>query len=369
MNNSRAAHEAFLKAQYHEKKHDHHRDMATHLRDHGTGDLPKHHDTAADYHFEAAHHYRKAHVLYTKKIRDSANSHMESGAHWENKAKDHKFRHNIHESKIDEAKDDELAKKHQNLEPGRHVKYGAHTVMVVHHHSNGIHSTVLSGGRHMSVERKHLKPLEENINEALVARVAGVAAKLAVGHQFGDVAQMSAEYAVNRGEQIIRDKLSSIKKGAKKLIGNRKEHVAEMVGSVERESNQEYGRSDGTQAGPDPRVQRELKNHGILYRAAQMKAGAESKKKPVKEETIDEINGKGSIDAIGKHHSARMNKSNPDSAYHVIMRNRASRLKNMRDHTGPNVPATQSSPGRKQMLKYAGEDSREAKRLKPTDAK
>lgn len=47
--------------------------------------------------------------------------------------------------------------------------------------------------------------------------------------------------------------------------------LSEMVGhigKIERESNKKHGRSDGTQAGPDPEVQRELKNQGILHRIA-----------------------------------------------------------------------------------------------------
>lgn len=53
----------------------------------------------------------------------------------------------------------------------------------------------------------------------------------------------------------------------------------EMVGSVERESNQKLNTGAmGKMAGPDPAVQRELKNHGVLYRAAKMKSALERKK-------------------------------------------------------------------------------------------
>lgn len=79
---------------------------------------------------------------------------------------------------------------------------------------------------------------------------------------------------------------------------------------------------------------------------------------------LDELTGKGDIDTIGKYHSQRMVKGMPNSKYHVVMRNRAARLRSLRDHSGPNPDATKISRGRKQMLKYAGEDSRLAKKLK-----
>ncbi len=217
------------------------------------------------------------------------------------------------------------------------------------------------------------------------------------------------------------------------------EFVNEMrvVGSVERESNQKNHRTDGVQNGPDPAVQRELKNHGILYRTAQMRAGLEKKSKrqhesldehrlakavgfaakiacgdkrlglhqfadaaqsgaeyavhrseemiksrmksiragarklvsggprhATNEDTINELHGKGSIGDIGKHHSARMTNGAPNSKYHAIMRNRASRLRDMNKGEA-GMYGKQPSSTRKERLKNAAKDSKEAKALAP----
>jgi hypothetical protein len=40
------------------------------------------------------------------------------------------------------------------------------------------------------------------------------------------------------------------------------------MGSIEMRSNREHLRADGHQSGPDPEVQRELRNQGVLHRAA-----------------------------------------------------------------------------------------------------
>jgi hypothetical protein len=81
-------------------------------------------------------------------------------------------------------------------------------------------------------------------------------------------------------------------------------------------------------------------------------------------EWLEEMYTKRDIDAIGKHHADRAVKSNPDSKYHTVMRNRAARLRSLRDKSGPNAPQTKFKAGRQQMLKFAGEDSKTAKRLK-----
>lgn len=62
-----------------------------------------------------------------------------------------------------------------------------------------------------------------DLDEALLAKVAGHAAKLAVSHrhiglhQFGDAAQAGAEYAVHRGEELLKKKARQIAKGARKV--------------------------------------------------------------------------------------------------------------------------------------------------------
>ena len=49
-----------------------------------------------------------------------------------------------------------------------------------------------------------------------------------------------------------------------------KHGLYEDISPIERESNKRLHRTDGTQAGPDPAVQREIKNQGILQRATAM---------------------------------------------------------------------------------------------------
>jgi hypothetical protein len=80
---------------------------------------------------------------------------------------------------------------------------------------------------------------------------------------------------------------------------------------------------------------------------------------------VSEMYTKKDIDTIGKHHADRAVKGSPDAKYHTVMRNRAARLRSLRDHNGPNPAATKTSAGRKTMLGYAGEDSKAAKALKP----
>lgn len=81
-------------------------------------------------------------------------------------------------------------------------------------------------------------------------------------------------------------------------------------------------------------------------------------------EWLDEMYTKKDIDIIGKHHADRAVKGQPNSKYHTVMRNRAARLRSLRDKSGPNAPQTKFKAGRQQMLKYAGEDSKQAKRIK-----
>jgi hypothetical protein len=88
------------------------------------------------------------------------------------------------------------------------------------------------------------------------------------------------------------------------------------------------------------------------------------KKEELEEEEVIEATRKDQIDAIGKYHSERMTKGQPDAKYHAVQRNRASRIKNMIKGTGPNPAVTQSKEGRKTLLKYAADDSKLAKSLK-----
>ena len=92
--------------------------------------------------------------------------------------------------------------------------------------------------------------------------------------------------------------------------------------------------------------------------------GQRGVKKPLKEEEINELSGKGSIDQLGKYHADRAIKSNPDAKYHTIQRNRAARLRSLRDHSGPNPAATKHTAGRKTMLSFAAQDSKTAKALR-----
>lgn len=84
-------------------------------------------------------------------------------------------------------------------------------------------------------------------------------------------------------------------------------------------------------------------------------------------EILDEMYKKSDIDAIHKHHEQRGTKGKPNSRYHGIMRDRASRLQSLRDRAGPNPAQTTFKGGRQTMLKFAGEDSRKAKTLKPKE--
>lgn len=78
------------------------------------------------------------------------------------------------------------------------------------------------------------------------------------------------------------------------------------------------------------------------------------------EHGIHEAFGKGDIDAIGKYHSDRMTKGRHDGEYHAVQRNRARRLKDIRDGTGPLGKTTM-----KDRAEYAAQDSKLAKSLKP----
>jgi hypothetical protein len=82
-------------------------------------------------------------------------------------------------------------------------------------------------------------------------------------------------------------------------------------------------------------------------------------KKKLKEETLDELTSKGSIDAIGKHHAARSTKGAPNSMYHTIQRNRAARVRDVHKGTGPLGKTTMKS-----RMPYATDDSKKAKALK-----
>lgn len=61
--------------------------------------------------------------------------------------------------------------------------------------------------------------LEEELDESRLAQVAGIAAKIAGGHEHGEVARHAAEYVVHRGEHFIRSKLSKLRaaRGAGRL--------------------------------------------------------------------------------------------------------------------------------------------------------
>ena len=68
---------------------------------------------------------------------------------------------------------------------------------------------------------------------------------------------------------------------AKKIHFKEETFTEMMLSPIERESNNAHialHRTHG-QAGPDPKVQRELKNQGVLHRVAKKKAAIESKKK------------------------------------------------------------------------------------------
>ncbi len=56
----------------------------------------------------------------------------------------------------------------------------------------------------------------ERLEESALARVAGTAARLAGGQEFGPIAQHGAEYAVHRGEHLIRKALEKVKGFSKK---------------------------------------------------------------------------------------------------------------------------------------------------------
>lgn len=83
----------------------------------------------------------------------------------------------------------------------------------------------------------------------------------------------------------------------------------------------------------------------------------------------NEMHGKGTIDNIGKHHSSLMKydktkRGSAANAYHSIQRDRASRLKNLRDKK---IPAHHVAINKQ----YDHEDSKRAKelkaRIKPSD--
>lgn len=91
----------------------------------------------------------------------------------------------------------------------------------------------------------------------------------------------------------------------------------------------------------------------------------EKKLSALRGESLDELTGKGSIETIGKHHSRLMNRSQTKKGsaaaqFHAVNRNRAMRLKNIRDGDGPLGKTT--FKGR---AEYAAQDSKLAKSLKP----
>lgn len=53
--------------------------------------------------------------------------------------------------------------------------------------------------------------LEEELDESRLAQVAGIAAKIAGGHEHGEVARHAAEYVVHRSEHFIRSKLAKLR--------------------------------------------------------------------------------------------------------------------------------------------------------------
>lgn len=358
MSNSRYSHEANMAIRHHMSKSAHH-DMAATA--HGVSpENRKTHRKAMGHHEAAESAFYQAKKAYDTHDTNLGHSRMEQAKEHAKTAEAHSalIKEDLNEISaaradkyIDHAENDASTREYENPKTDHEHRTFKRKQRNRGRGLNRAYSKLGSGPK-----AKVMATEEVDLNEALVAKIAGVAAKLAAGHQFGDVAQQGAEYAVHRGEQILRDKLSTIKKGAAKLM-SRKQAVHEMVGSIEQESNKKHARGDGGQHGPDPEVQRELKNHGVLYRAARMKAAAERK---LKEETIDELHGKGSIDAIGKYHSERMTQGKPDSKYHAIMRNRAKRLKDIRDGTGPLGKTTM-----KNRMEFATADSKEAKALKP----
>jgi hypothetical protein len=222
------------------------------------------------------------------------------------------------------------------------------------------HEASMLGGVHADKANRHQ---EHDTGEDEAAYEAGHGTA-SIHHERASRSYFAAAGAYARADRAVGDRHMEVgHKHATLASTHEKQHkLDEDVGFIERESNKKNGRKDGTQAGPDPEVQRELKNQGVLARAAAMR-----KKMSVNEETVTEMATKKDIDVIGRHHSERMTKSNPNSKYHTIMRNRASRLKSLRDHTGPNPEATKTKSGRKNMLAFASKDSKEAKKLKPVN--
>lgn len=113
------------------------------------------------------------------------------------------------------------------------------------------------------------------LEESRLAQVAGLAAKLAGGQEHGEVARHAAEYVVHRGEHFVRSKMAQYraKRESKKL----RPALAEKLNPVERESNSKLIHTDGPHYGPDPDVQREIKNHGYLARVAMAKLKRDKK--------------------------------------------------------------------------------------------
>lgn len=86
-----------------------------------------------------------------------------------------------------------------------------------------------------------------------------------------------------------------------------------------------------------------------------------------KNEELEEMYGKGDIEAIGMYHATKMGRKKPDAAYHVIQRQRAARLRDVKNGTGPLGPTamlTKTGKGEGRMG-FATQDSKEAKKLKP----
>lgn len=87
-------------------------------------------------------------------------------------------------------------------------------------------------------------------------------------------------------------------------------------------------------------------------------------------EFLTELGRKDQINTIGKYHSDRMTKGKPNSKYHAVQRNRAMRLRNMDFMkkagltTAQGIPGSYHKEGRKAMLGWAAQDSKEAKTLK-----
>jgi hypothetical protein len=77
---------------------------------------------------------------------------------------------------------------------------------------------------------------------------------------------------------------------------------------------------------------------------------------------VNEMHGKGTIDTIGKHHSnlskfANTKRNSAAISYHAVQRNRASRLKNIRDKNVPDHLVKMNHG-------FDHEDSKKAKNLK-----